>query len=285
MTMAGAFGKIATPRQALITMAAAAALLLPTSKAVGGELDLSTTEPVSGSIGAALFSTVNNIPTGTGVFDPFLTIQSPGNQPIEQGYNTSGGLPLDDLRNHWNKNVTVGQLAPVTVGGVSYYVFELDANETGTGNINRLLSVDNIRIYTSTVGSQTTSDPDSLGTLRYSLNDPRLLSGNTFNIANWIKIDSSRSNGGSTSGSGSSDLLAYIPSELFKDALATDFLYFYNLNGVHYAADPGTSADAGFEEWRAFTGVPDGGNSLVLLGSALTALGVFAGRRKMGTAV
>ena len=88
-------------------------------------------------------------------------------------------------------------------------------------------------------------------------------------------IDASRSEGGSTSGSGSSDMILYVPTALFADAASTDFLYFYTINGVH------NGSDAGFEEWRALTGpaVPDGGSTLLLLGSALTALGFLAGRR------
>jgi hypothetical protein len=279
-TRASATGKIATPVQAFSILAAAATLLLPVSRAVGGELDLTAQD--SGSIPGdeAIFARIDSHPTGTGVFEPFLTIQSPGNNPIEEGYNTSAFLPLDDLRNHWNTDLHLNQLAEVTIEGKTYYAFELDSNETGQGNDNKYLSIDNIRIYTSPTDTAKSAgnNPDALGELRYSLNDPRLLSGNTFNIANWVKIDSSR-NFSSTSGSGSSDLIVYVPTELFKDAGAGDFVYFYNLNGVHYAADPGTGADAGFEEWRALRGVPDGGNSLVLLGSALTALGLFAGRR------
>jgi len=285
-TVAGAIGKIATPRQALISMAAAAALLLPASQAFGVELDLTTgatPPPVPFGPQGALFSVVDNIPTGTGVFNPFLSIESPGNFPIEQGYNTSGGLPLDDKRPNWNKNVQVGQLDQVSVGGINYYVFELDANETGNGNGNRVLSIDNIRIYTSPTGSQTTINPDDLGKLRYALNDT-IRAGVGFNTANWIKIDSSKADGGSTSGSGSSDMKVYIPVSLFADASPSDYLYFFNLNGAHFDTVAGTGADAGPEEWRALT-VPDGGNSLVLLGSALTALGIFAGRRNIGTSV
>ena len=122
-----------------------------------------------------------------------------------------------------------------------------------------------------------TGNTAALGTLRYAQN-PLFASANVFNTANTVKIDASRSEGGSTSGSGSSDMIVYIPVDNFKGADANDFVYFYNLNGVNI------SADAGFEEWRALT-VPDGGSSLVLLGSALTALGIFAGRRNMGTSV
>ena len=57
-------------------------------------------------------------------------------------------------------------------------------------------------------------------------------------------------------------MLAYIPTGAFTGASLTDYVVFYNLNGVHYQADDGTSSDAGFEEWSALTGpsssVPDG---------------------------
>jgi hypothetical protein len=60
-----------------------------------------------------------------------------------------------------------------------------------------------------------------------------------------------------------------------------DYLFFYNLNGAHFQADAGNAAEGGYEEWRAVVrtdSVPDGGNTLVLLGSALLALGLV-GRR------
>ena len=272
--MARAMGKIASPTRA-ITILAAIAALLPASKAFGIELDLTTQE--SGTIGAAIFSRADTHPAGTGVFDPFLTLSSKGNQNVEQGYNTSGGLPLDDMRPHWTHDLQLNQLKDVTIRGVSYFAFELDANETGNGNDRRTLSVDNIRIYTSPKGSQTPNNPDALGTLRYALNP--LLAGATFDVSNWIKIDASKKEAGSTSGSGSSDLVVYVPTSLFTGASPTDFVYFYNLNGVH------DSADAGFEEWRALTGVPDGGNTLVLLGAGLTALVFWAGRRGLSSNV
>ena len=275
-------GKFLTPSLAL---AAAAVVLLPTSRAMADQfVDLSDPGTTSGKIdavvgGTALFTRVSNIPTGTGVFDPFLTID---NTPIEQGYNTSAdnlALPLDDLRNHWNHDVQLGQLATVTVGADSYYVFDLDANETGIGSDRKYLSIDNIRVYTSQTGGQTTSDLSQLGQLRFALNDPNTPA--TI-MPNWVKIDATI---GLTSGSGSDDMLAYIPTKAFAGASDKDYVVFYNLNGVHYQADDGTSSDAGFEEWSALTGpsssVPDGGNTLALMGSALATLGFVAGRRKM----
>jgi hypothetical protein len=281
--------------QALAALAIAAALL-PTASVLGGTvIDLTADGVASGSISpylgdTAIFMRDNSQPTGTGVFDPFLTVDSAGNQHVEQGYNTDSSnqqLPFDDLRNHWNKNLQKKDLAVVN----GYYVFTLDSNETGNGSDNRFLSVDNIQLYTSPTGSQTTTDTTggkinfASGTLRWALNslaDPLNLNGN------WVKIDSTRNTPlQPTSGSGSADMVVMIPTSALAGAADDDFVYFYNMNGDHWDAngdDPstvGTGAEAGFEEWNALVGpsVPDGSSTMLLLGSALTALAAV--RRKL----
>ena len=283
---------------------AIAAAVIPLSKVSAQvtaipTVDLTETGSASGTIApwysragdntAAIFQRDNTQPTGTGVFDPFNTVDSPGNTHTEQGYNTSTAnttLPFDDLRNHWNKNVQKQALATVTISGKSYYVFTLDANETGNGSDNRFLSIDNIQLYTSATGSQTSTStingPKShpqlnIGTLRWALNsfdDPTAVAGT------WVKIDSTRNTPQQkTSGSGSADMVVYIPTTALDGALPTDYVYFFNQMGFHYNVDGdqtvGTGAEAGFEEWAGLIGpnfVPDGGSTLALLGSALTAL-------------
>jgi len=299
--MASGMGKIALPTQALTILAVLAALL-PASKALGTEIDLTNPYPPPGTDGQSfatgtspggsgvIYQTADTKPAGTGVFLPFLSIQPIPSKPsdgvgAEQGYNTSSGGPgqgyLDTKRvPQWNHDLHVSDLGVFSPDGkTSYYVFELDANEKGNGNIDRLLSIDNIRIYTSSTDTASSvgndiSKLESLGTLRYAQNQP-LQVGGQFNAANWVLIDASKAEGGSTSGSGSSDMFVLVPQILFAGAKPTDFVYFYNLNGIH------NPSDSGFEEWRALTSVPDGGNTLVLLGSGLTALGFFASRRRM----
>jgi hypothetical protein len=274
MRLRRVIGNLRTQRR-IVAILAVAAGLLPASTAFAVPLDLTTTPPASGTINGAIYSTIDRQPTGTGVFQPFLTYQGKG---IEEGYNTSQGGNgqgfLDTKRvPQWNHDLLVGDLAQVSLPGKTgtYFAFELDANETGNGNDKRLLSIDQIRIYTSATDSANSvgdgANIDDLGKLRYAQNDL----GST---ANWVLIDASRAEGGSTSGSGSSDLVVYVPTDLFIGALDTDLLYFYTINGVN------KSADAGYEEWSArIAGVPDGGSTLLLLGSALTALGFLAGRR------
>jgi hypothetical protein len=117
------------------------------------------------------------------------------------------------------------------------------------------------------------------------MNDPLKQGG--YNIANWIKLDANQSDVDkkSNGGSGISDMILYVPTDAFKDAIENgeDNVWFYNLNGVHYVVDGDLAAQAGYEEWRAVTGpntVPDGGITLVLFGTSLAALGFVANRRK-----
>jgi len=295
----------------ILPILAVAAGLLPASNAVGTEINLVTGTTINGiaattfgsfasgtSAGGqnARYELIDTIPAGTGVFQPFLTYQKKG---TEEGINTSqlgnGQGVLDDKRvPQWTHDLHLNELGTITRNGVSYYAFELDANETGVGSNNRLLSIDDIRIYTSagspfvgaggTIGNDqqahaaVAGDTAALGTLRYAQNEPN-------GIANYVLIDASRATEGSTSGSGSSDMLVLVPTALFAGAGANDFVTFYTLNGSHDdAGDDGS--DAGFEEWRALTGtsVPDGGSTLLLLGSVFASLGFFARSRKTAIA-
>jgi len=203
-------------------------------------------------------------------------------------------LYLDELRNHWNTLLKVGDLQEVN----GYYQFILDANEPGQGK--SLISIDNIRIYTSdkdntaNVANNITK-LDDLGKLRWAMND-KLSEGapvdlNGFNVETWVKLDSDQNNNDGSKangGSGQGDMIVNIPVGAFGDALDSDYVWFYNLNGVHYTADGDLAAEAGFEEWKALVGpnqVPDGGNTLVLFGTAIAALGVLAQRRKVASVV
>jgi hypothetical protein len=279
----------------------AAIVMLPSIAAFATKLDLSgsaTDGSLPGAVGGtAIFSETSTHPAGTGVFDPFLTINSQGNSKTEQGYNTDGhtALYLDQQRPEWNNLLKVSDLAKINIGGTNYYAFELDANEPSgmerDHSAKVLLSVDNIRIYTSSTDNTgaVQSDvskletPSPLGTLRFALNDP-LKSGSNFNITNWVKMaadtDGIADTQGHNGGSGFSDLIVYIPASDFPNL--NDYIFFYNLNGAHFQADVGgDAAEGGYEEWRAVVrtdSVPDGGNTLVLLGSALLALGLV-GRR------
>src|ERR1051326_5322553 len=297
------FSKLLKPS---LAVAAAAVAILPTANTLAGEIDLTavgvdTPLTVTADVGGdGLVANFHTQPAGTGVYDPFLTLErnASGGNPagIERGYNTDGhtALYLDQQRPEGNTTLRLSDLAVVQVNNKSYYAFELDANEPGGDK--SLISVDNVRIYTSSSDNTSAvqnneANLDSLGKLRWAMNDPLTPKGTdtsgagNYNIDHWIKLDSNQSDVDkkSNGGSGISDLILYGPTDAFKDAIdaGEDLVWLYNLNGVHYLADDDLAAEAGYEEWRAVKGVPDGGNTLVLFGTAIAALGVLARRRNL----
>ena len=147
-------------------------------------------------------------PTGTGVIRPFLRVQA---NNTEQGYNTSGGTPFDAKAGPWTHDIRLSDLeaSRISLNGTDYYRLLLDANEPG-GN-KSFISLDRLEFYTSSVGSKTTTDVPSLGTLRYSLD-----AGEN----SYVLIDASRNHG-----SGSGDIHAFIPVATFAGANQSDFVY------------------------------------------------------------
>src|SRR5262249_54037721 len=72
---------------------------------------------------------------GTGNIDPFLRLQA-NNTPVEQGYNTSLGTPLDDQPPvNFTHALQLSAVPIVNINGVDYREFLLDANQSGNGPI------------------------------------------------------------------------------------------------------------------------------------------------------
>ncbi|MDB6169051.1 MAG: hypothetical protein JWM88_1915 [Verrucomicrobia bacterium] len=293
---------IALKRSCLSVGALAGLVAVLPSTGLSSEYDLSPsgtqTMTMAGAYGGtAIVSDYWSQPAGTGVFKPFLTLDangqtSTGSNYIEQAYNADGfkDLYLDGLRPNWNTTLRYGDLATITINQINYFAFILDANEPG--GAKSTLSIDNIRIYTSSTDNTANvandlTKLDNLGTLRWAMNDPTKNPNGTFNMTNWIKLDAGQENinMGSNGGSGMADMIIYIPQTAFGHTAASDFVWFYNLNGVHYSVDKNLGATAGFEEWSAVKSnnpnpVPDNAGTCFLLASALSALGVCARRLK-----
>jgi hypothetical protein len=183
---------------------------------------------VTNQYGTAIFQFTQPQPTGTGVIDPFLRVQS---SPTEQGYNTSGGTPFDDKAGIWTHDIKFSDLQStmVTVNGTSYFKILVDLNEPN--GAKSTISLENIQFYTSATGSKTTENLSSLGTLRYSLD--------TAGGDNTVQFDAARNNG-----SGSGDAFLYIPASAFAGTNANDFVYMY----VNFGNADMTTA-GGFEEF------------------------------------
>jgi hypothetical protein len=213
------------------TVAVAFALGLTGATAPAALLDLGSSG--SGFLGGAYFSTTNVQPTGTGVFNPFLSIQ---NSPSEQGYNSSIGNFDTKREPVWNHEIRLSDLQVTTIGNIGYYGFVVDINEPNGGG-KSTISLDGLRIWTSsTLQSSTSTDASgrfngSLGNLVFDLG------GNT------LRYDDQQH------GSGSGDVNIFIPVSLFANAGPNDYVYMYQFWGN---AD---FSQGGFEETAIRSGV------------------------------
>ncbi len=218
----------------------------------------------TGAAAGALFYRADFQPAGTGVINSFVRVQhangpsNNGHSPTgeEQGYNTSGRpVQYDELTDpNYTRNLTLGQIPTVTIAGVSYLQFLLDINEPN-GGTQKLLSLDQVKIYSNTVGSLTGLET-TLGTLRWNLSA-------SLDNPNAVILDYSLN-----SGSGQGDMQMYVPKSNFAGVASTDFVYLYSYFG-HYMPTDYQTGD-GFEEWAVGTPtvVPEP-STLFLLGSGL----------------
>ena len=80
--------------------------------------------------------------TGTGVFEPFVRIQEPtGGDGLQNGFNTDAKEPDINFEtkdgSDWTRSVMFSELGVVTLGGMSYYELQLDANQLGKANSSK----------------------------------------------------------------------------------------------------------------------------------------------------
>ncbi len=218
----------------LIIFLAAVTLVLTafTMPVMAGMTDLTSYGAVSdpSNNNGAIFKQWDGQPTGTGVFQPFVRLQNKG---VEEGYNHDRDIPeFDEKKGIWTHSLLLGEVPIVTIGDVSYREFALDINESKSW-AGRLLSLDELKIYLEDSGNLYSDDFSS------PVYDLDAGDGD-----NWIKLDYSLN-----SGSGSGDMLAYIPNN--NSWSNTDYLYLYSKFGMNLYADDGdTTSDAGFEEWK-----------------------------------
>jgi len=186
----------------------------------------------SGSINGAIFQTNNDHPTGTGVYNPFLTVQ---NSPWEQGYNSSVGNFDTKREPQWNHEIQFSDLQTTTINGIAYFGFSVDVNEPG--NSKSGISLDGLSVWTSSsLQSSTSTDANgffngSLGTLRYSLGNNQVLYDDQ------------------NTGSGGGDINIFIPVSAFAGTQASDYVYLYQRWGNTDASQ------GGFEETALIRGL------------------------------
>jgi len=221
----------------------------------------------------ALFTTVDQQSTGTGVIQSFVRIQ--GNTEIVDGHNTSG-RPLANDENSsptFTHDLRLSEVPVVTIGGTAYYEFLLDINQT---NEDPGLTLDSLQICLDSSGGLVQANTCPSGPPNYTLD-----SGGDNAVALNYSLNS---------GSGSGDLKVYIPVTALGVDL-TQYVYLYSLFGSNStnftkATFPGGFGNNdGFEEWavREVTTTPPTipePATILLFGTGLTALARVARKRR-----
>lgn len=217
----------------------AAGTLAMASIANAAVIDLSGDADQSVVVNGAIFQTNDQHPTGTGVYNPFLTIQNKG---WEQGYNSSTGAFDTTREPQWNHEIKFSDLqaTATTINGVLYFGFSVDINEPNGAKSE--ISLDALQIYySSTLQTSTSTDGSgffngSLGTLVYTLGANQIIYNDT------------------DSGSGEGDINIYIPASFFAGAQLNDYIYMYQRWGNS------DMSEGGFEETaliRGLTPIPE----------------------------
>jgi PEP-CTERM motif len=261
--------------------------------------DLTVSGSTCAPFAGAIYSTDVPQPTGTGYIDPFLRLQHNGS---EKGYNTSadytpeGGFDFqtgydqkDPLNYTHDLLLSAVPIVSKTVDGVTqdYREFLLDINEPD--GPQALLSLDELQIFLSPVGmlgvqGESEYDPSGnagMGTLDglnaiYDLDT----GGNNYIMLNYALA----------SGSGSGDMVVYIPNSLFTQPGSPQYVYLYSQFGtsIYDPCNIGCKSGDGFEEWwvRVPNGTSTGQGSavpepgtLMLVGGGLMLLGRNLRRR------
>jgi hypothetical protein len=205
----------------------ASALAVPTI------VDL-TTLGSSGTINDAVFLQWDGKPTGTGVFQPFVRIQGPSSGGIEAGYNTDGTEEFetkDHAIHNWTHSVLASEIPIITAdfgfgaGTQDYREFALDINQNNNVRGGSLLSLDELEVYLEATPDIDKYPGDFTNEI-YNMDGPD----------NWVKLDYDLNNG-----SGSGDMLLYIPDDQFTGP--NQYVYLYSKFGLNF------ECNAGFEEW------------------------------------
>jgi hypothetical protein len=239
-------------RGAVLLAAVVALLGASTANAAFPPIDLSAAgATVTSTVDGTIWTNTNLIQSaGTGVIDPFLRWQK---NDTEMGMNTDAkSPPYDTKAGIWTHSLTYGQLGIVNKGGIDYYVFTLDINESA-GGVDPFLTLDQVRIYSTdasaggALADEGAVQAASGSTLHYSLDATQ---------DQTIYMNYSVSN----TGSGESDVDFYIPTSFFAGATSDDFLYMVVNAGMAGSTDGLDSSD-GFEEVYAFLGTSSSSSS------------------------
>jgi len=230
--------------------------------------DLRTVGSSCPAINGGLFYTDEQHPTGTGYIDSFLRIQQKG---WEQGYNTSARpVQFDEKTDpNFTRDLALANVGIKTINGVDYREFFLDVNETSS---KPYLTLDQLEIFVSNTASiaqgYSASGPNNAsGSLA---GENKIYDLDTASSDNYVQLNYNLS----SSGSGSSDMVFYLPDKLFS---GYQYVYLFSEFGdITGNSSKKYASKAGFEEWftnssiPVNTAVPEPA-SIILIGTGLVA--------------
>lgn len=168
---------------------------------------------------------------------------------------------------NFTRDLLLSEVGTTYIDGIAYATFYLDINEPASGS-KELITLDQLELFTTDL-SRRTGYTGIANTASGDLPDTEKIYDMDFGGDNLVQLSYNRIG----RGSGSSDMVFYLPRALFTGDYVNLFSQFGNIDGSANKLQ----SQAGFEEWftiegtRGITAVPEPG-TMALVGAGLLGL-------------